>query len=308
MSNSALIERLRTDPDGLTQGLENRVKSDPENLELRQLISEVYFLRGDAERAMEHLQKSVELDPDGLQGGFSKFFWLGQILGGDKGLDWYSRGITGIRRSQQELGKTEKGQIVAALLGMIEIWMTDLCMQPDAESQCEKLAAEAMLLEDENPECWSILGSIRISQSRNQDACVSLERAAELYTQQLESGVLDGSHVPAIVRLAQSLLEMRMTETALNLTAALSILDDQVPDIYYLNALAHQMAFEMTNDEKVRNRHILGAHEAVALLEETEVEEDMRAAARAIIEDLPEIPTDLSECFENELERSDVDN
>lgn len=58
-------------------------------------------------------------------------------------------------------------------------------MEPEAEQSCENLIADAMLVDPENPETWSVMGSIRISQQRNDDARSALVRSWDLYHDQL---------------------------------------------------------------------------------------------------------------------------
>ncbi|GME79870.1 unnamed protein product [Ambrosiozyma monospora] len=61
-------------------------------------------------------------------------------------------------------------RINETIFAMIEIWMTDLCMEPRAESECESLIQLSLQLDPTNGETWSLLASIRISQQRFKDA------------------------------------------------------------------------------------------------------------------------------------------
>ena len=60
--------------------------------------------------------------------------------------------------------------------------MTDLCMEPEAESKCNELIDYSLQLDDNNnPESYSLLSSIRISQQRTQEAIEALLKSWELF-------------------------------------------------------------------------------------------------------------------------------
>ncbi|KAL5634392.1 hypothetical protein ACGC1H_002451 [Rhizoctonia solani] len=58
---------------------------------------------------------------------------------------------------------------------MIEIWMSDSCMEPEAESQCDSLLALAHSANTGNVEVLQAKASVRLSQSRPEDEAWYLE-------------------------------------------------------------------------------------------------------------------------------------
>lgn len=221
---------------------------------------------GEAQQAYPVFLQCANIDPTGTVGGFDKFLWLGQLTGGTDGVEWYSKGVQGIEIELARIASSSNGspdsvlqlalkrKIAEALCGIIEIYMTDLCMEPEAESMCEKYIGQAILIDDSFPENWNVLGSIRISQQRDDEARQALEKSWALYQDVIEGtnnnnnnnnnsdsvDTLDVEEaVPSLIRLAQSMVELQMFEDVVDVTALLSRIDDQIADAFYLNGLAH---------------------------------------------------------------------
>lgn len=302
--------------------MEPYVESHPEDLEGIQVLSECYAESGDPESAYRGFLILAEADPEGTKYGFSKYLWLGQLSSGKEGVHWYDMGINMIRKelsnpagkSPEQL-KILRSKMSEALCGQIEIWMTDLCMEPEAESSCEKLITEALMVDDQLPESWSILGSIRISQQRDDDAIVALNKSWELFSSgSYECGAYS---IPQLIRLGQSLIELDQYETVLDLTQFLGNLDDEVVEVYYLNGLAH---FELYNIEvaksngqrtRIANRSAVGAREAWNFLIELskQVDDDyseMIEDVQSKLASLPEIDPDEYSESEDEIDEEIV--
>ncbi|KAA8909987.1 hypothetical protein TRICI_004290 [Trichomonascus ciferrii] len=222
-----------------------RAEQDPNNVVILQTLGEAYVEIGEPANAYALFEKAAELDGEGKQGGFEKFLWLGQLNGDRIGLGWYEAGLNGLREQYSNATEEDdvaflKKKISQGLCGMIEIWMTDLCMEPEAESMCDKLITEALMVDDSEAENWSVLGSIRISQQRNDEAKDALNKSFELYN----SRQLGNDEVPALIRLCQNMLEMQLLEHTVELTLKTIRLDDNIIEVYYLNGLAHFALFE----------------------------------------------------------------
>ncbi|ANB13814.1 hypothetical protein AWJ20_4761 [Sugiyamaella lignohabitans] len=314
--------------------------SDDVKLEALHLIGEAYLENGDPKNAFECFSKCAELDPDGSKGGMEKFLWLGQLSGGEPGLKWFEKGLHGLRNALTEVNnkaassskvngdndlqmqfqvKLLHKKINEALCGMIEVWMTDLCMEPEAESQCEKLIAEALLLDEEIPESWSMLGSIRISQQRNDDAREALERSWQLF-QAVGDGSID--ELPSLIRLAQNMMEMGQHQYVLDVTKRIHVMDDQVVDSFYLNGLAHNELYKEIRDgpdaeskSRIAARHIAGARDAWTLLlnltntGDVEVDDELVSSVQELLTTLPEVgDDDFSSSSEEEDEDMEDDD
>lgn len=240
-------------------------QNDPKYLTL---LAEAFMEGSELESAFEVLNRAVEIDPTG-ELGTEKFFYLGQIIGGQEGVRLLKVGIERLH-SRLELVGTEAAKadpliteimvsqktveaavaymvekINHALLACVEIWMTDLCMETEAESECETLIQYALTFQPTNPENWSTLGSIRISQQRNDEAKVALTKAWELFEARktlLEDN--EGDHVEytelvqPLLALAHHLLNVFELELASSAASAVQDIDDSNLESYYLEAFA----------------------------------------------------------------------
>lgn len=216
-------------------------------------------------------------------------------------------------------------------------------MEPEAEKTCESLITEAMLIDECNPESWSVLGSIRISQQRNEDAKNELSKSWDLYHQQLENSLMSANSdqiidkntqlllqeqqqqlIPSLIRLAQNSFEVELFKNVVEITAEIQKLDDQVAESYYLHGLSrfelYKRVLESTNNERdaeeknklVReaNKHAIRAKYAWETLlklaeEEPElVDPELAPAVQENLKQLPEVGPDDYDSSDDEDEEN----
>ncbi|KAL5634394.1 hypothetical protein ACGC1H_002453 [Rhizoctonia solani] len=116
---------------------------------------------------------------------------------------------------------------------MIEIWMSDLCMEPEAESQCDSLLALAHSTDAGNVEVLQAEASVRLSQSRPEDAQQSALAAWTVW-RDLPPGdpkIPDGE---TRLQLAKLMLELGLNGDALEVIAGVVAEDDQDVEAWYL--------------------------------------------------------------------------
>lgn len=188
---------------------------------------------GRLEEAYDVLVAAVELDPAGEQGA-EKLFYLGQIIGGRDGVAMVERGLEGRKPSDATL---------PAVLSLIEIWMTDLCMEDEAEAQCERWGAVALELGPNSMEAHTAVGSIRISQQRNEEAVHELATAWECFKQEQERAVQEGSTAylvlfEPLVKLSQHWLTLVEPVRAAEAASAALEIDSTSTEAAYLEAFS----------------------------------------------------------------------
>ena len=239
------------------------------NLPLLQVFADSYLENGQLDKAYPLLVKSCELDPKGTVGGSDKFFTLGQIVGGQDGISILSKGIENISQisNGQNISQDRVDKIVSGLLTMIEIWMTDLCMEPNAESQCEELIAKAMeISESKSPEAWSTLGSIRISQQRFRDASDAFIQAwkyFEIKKNSISEVIMNNnkdsnntSHedyvdlLQPLISLAKMCMEVGLYEIALKVETLVKEIDEDNLEAYYLEGFTNYLICKLETFKK----------------------------------------------------------
>ena len=240
------------------------------------LVAEIYLELGDAPTARSYFLKAVTLDPEGQiptsnGGGAEKFLYLAQLSeqGGQDSVDWFSRGATILRREialleshddgpssssvENEGGEedySKRKKLAEALCGIIEVYMTDLSWEPTAESRCEELISEALLIAPHCAEPLQTLASIRISQGRITEARKALRDSMDIWTnlpnseeeeeeeedddddRDLRIGSLPD--FATRISLSRLLMEVNMSESALSILERLISEDDSSVEAWYL--------------------------------------------------------------------------
>lgn len=243
---------------------------------LLEIYGETLLEVNDVETAYNVFMKAVELDPEAAQ-GVQKFLYLGQIIGGQDGIQYINVGLNKLQdqleKVQQNAGDDDlvlvelakvytTGDALAAhlikkmnqgLFAEIEMWMTDLCMEPEAEEQCDRLIALSLAMDDRNPEALSLLALIRISQQRDEEAKEALLKSWEIFQERKEALEVqqnqDGEDssleyvelVQPLLQLARFAIELAMYDVAPQITAGVADINDNALDCFYYEGLAHLM-------------------------------------------------------------------
>ncbi|KAI8846759.1 hypothetical protein BC829DRAFT_478420 [Chytridium lagenaria] len=126
------------------------------------------------EKARAYFHRAIELDAESV--GSAAFLYMGQLNEGLEAVRCYEMGI---ERLEKELEHVENGsqeyaaivrKISSALCSVTEIYMTDCCDAPEAESNCVAFMEKAVLIDPTSPEALQTLASVRLSQCRPEDA------------------------------------------------------------------------------------------------------------------------------------------
>ncbi|ANZ74648.1 BA75_01585T0 [Komagataella pastoris] len=277
-------------PDEALEFLESYAKGNEQNSKFLSILGETYLEISDLDQAYDLLNKACRLDQNAEE-GVEKFLYLGQMIGGKDGEELLTIGINRLTDQLETLSndantdsnikellklhgdkyKVAKYLVTKldqALFVLIEIWMTDLCMEPEAESKCEELITKAIRFDDEiaqsrpedrNPEVWSTLANIRISQQRPDDARQAVSKAWELFNQkksQLESISSDPDTndkavneatieyielIQPLITLTRYSIELGLLELAISIASSIQDINEQNVDSFYLEGFAHSL-------------------------------------------------------------------
>jgi tetratricopeptide (TPR) repeat protein len=211
------------------------------------LLGEINVELGDPEAAREAFQAAAALDPDGLLDGAEKFLWLAQLNeeGGAESVRWFDKGVEVLKREIGELeGRLKKAEVAEALeekkqkmanalCGIAEVYMTDLSWEEDAEKRCETAVTEALLVAPDSPEPLQTLASIRISQTKMEEARTALAMSMDLW-KDLDP---DDPQVPDFstrISLSRLLMEAEMEDEAIEVLERLVGENDESVEAWYL--------------------------------------------------------------------------
>lgn len=249
---STLLQRAQNcidkmDGKGALLHLEEALKQQPDNLEVVDKTANVYMELGEDEKAFPLLVKSAKEDPDH---NYEKWMYLGQLQNGNDAVTCYRKGI---QLLEAEVNATPDGEDKQMLLNRLcgaycsvgELYMTDLCEEPDAEQNCEGCITHGLSLCPDNVDGLVMLASCRMSQCRFDDAEQILMHVSEIIA------AIDTTtdFLPAYdVRLfaGKMLLELDnddscrdRCEAAVNLFDQLLLENDENNELLFLMATAH---------------------------------------------------------------------
>ncbi|KAL4892164.1 SIR2-domain-containing protein [Aspergillus ambiguus] len=240
------------------QALDQAPANSPTQLSALNTVGEILVELGEIEAARGHFLHAVELDPDGTipeaqGGGAEKFLWMAQLseAGGKDSVQWFEKGVSALRHAIKQLEENpgpqeaieleeKKRKMANALCGVAEIYMTDLSWEEDAESRCDSLITEALLVNPNAPEVLQTLASIRISQLRTDEARAALTKSLDLW----KDLPPEDPTVPDFatkISLSRLLMEVSMELEALEVLERLILEDDQSVEAWYLGGWCLQL-------------------------------------------------------------------
>jgi tetratricopeptide (TPR) repeat protein len=259
-------------------------------------LGEALVEMGEFEDARQCFEKSVQIAPNE---SVTKWMFLGQLLGGKQALQSYERGIQLLEKEldstmEQDdnqnnggVGKMmmmgivqnnsniiremHKKQLVQAQIAVAELFMSDLCMEPEAESRCETALAVARELDPNGVQPLQVTASMRISQHRVNEAIEIMNRVAAMVissslSSPSTSGMMDNpmEMLPAFahdelpydfrVQTCRLLVELGLFEQALTILECLVQEDDEMAEVWMLLGICHRGFISSTTTTTTTSR------------------------------------------------------
>lgn len=273
------------------------------------LLAEIQLETGDADSARENYEKAVSLDPEKTLGA-EVWFSLAQLsqVGGQESINFYESGTQILRekiqQSPDEFDDVEEWipRLGDALCAMVEVYMTDLSWEDDAEQRCEMLVTEAVALCPERPGVLQTLANVRISQERDEEARNVLRTSMELWNGPQGKTIVDGEVVDAEddgtlpefatrISLVRLLMDVGMEREAVQVCERLVSEDDESVEAWYLNGWGQILLAEKTQDDedvvKLRKSARGSLNTALKLYQQLDYEDDrLRDHARELFQAL----------------------
>jgi tetratricopeptide (TPR) repeat protein len=183
----------------------------------------------------------------------------------------------GERAAQKRIAALRR-EIASTCVAAAELFLTDLCDEPEAESACERLTLEAVATAPNHIEAHQTLGSLRLSQLRPEDAHDALLTAARL-TQSL--GEDEQPTYDSKVELARLLMQVDLRVCNLFLLGLLN-LDDSIAVAWFLIGECARMRKKFVDAARFfRRARLIAQHQG-----ETEVLGEIDAAIGVLIADM----------------------
>jgi hypothetical protein len=244
------------------------------------LNAEIRVALGDIDPARRNFLRATRIDQDGALISAEPWLWLAQLCeeGGRESISYFEQACEVLRNEIEVLEEAvsemmntsdtfdggeaaqakkvldeKKSKLADALCAMAEVYMTDLSWETDAETRCEALVTEAVVVcpEDSAAGVLQTLASVRISQERFDDARTALKRSLDIWHKEdlqpssddegkdtaSEADTDEDERKPDFatrVSLSRLLMEVQLEQLALSVLNGLVREDDQSVECWYL--------------------------------------------------------------------------
>ncbi|WVO15441.1 hypothetical protein L204_103099 [Cryptococcus depauperatus] len=280
--------------------LERALEVEPTHLEAKELVGIAELEGGDAEQGRQYLLELFPPHSSLAPSHASPYLYLAQSAENPReALGYYSTATAMLEKNidgRDRKGKAkqegerrdeedeERKSAVNALVAMIEIWMSDLCMEEEAERNCDALIQRALLILPKDPEVRLSLASIKMSQSRFEEA---KEIAIQLYADIENKEAFDQTlpPLPARLALARLLLEHSEHLSALDVISTIREEDSLNVEGAYLEGWALYLRAEAINENPaLLQAPVSSSEDNVEREEPMSAEECLSEAMRSLIE------------------------
>ncbi|RNA35938.1 putative assembly chaperone of rpl4 [Brachionus plicatilis] len=232
---------------------------DPKNLHALDTMASIQMEMGNVESAKSLYEKLVGLSPDD---GFSKYMCLAQLSSGIEAVNFYKKGVelmliefnkqsgdtnqpsTSKQDEDNDTNSVTKLDISTAFCSIAELYLTDLCMEEDAENLCKFYLDKSIEYDCTNPETLQLLASYWLSKDEMDQAkkfiLDSVENWLPKYLEACECGPLtDPSQAITLsydsrINTARILTEVEEYDKAVTVLEQLVEEDDEVIYIWYM--------------------------------------------------------------------------
>ena len=216
--------------------LENLYKNNQNNIEIIDLLSDVYFNQDKIEKSKKLILKSINLSPNTNP---EKYMTLGQIINNpEESVKYYNQAISLYKQQLNENPNNNdlKESIASGLASIASLYMTtDLCDKNNAEEICENSIREGLNINNNNIDILLQLSNLRILRKRDDEAKSTLNKIMNLIN------VIDitDEKFPdhgVLLNIANNYAEINMYEQAIQILNILVKIDDEDINCWYLIA------------------------------------------------------------------------
>ena len=123
----------------------------PDNTDALQLYAAVCIELAIVTPAIEALNRVILLNPQLPE----PYLALAQLSDGLEALGFYVRGVD-LFKHKENLSPDDKTQMSSAMCAVAELYMTDLCDDPEAEAKCRAALDSARVICESNPEIYKV--------------------------------------------------------------------------------------------------------------------------------------------------------
>ncbi|KNC74949.1 hypothetical protein SARC_12517 [Sphaeroforma arctica JP610] len=194
---------------------------------------------------------------------------LAMLYPGTQSLAFYEKGVSVLKFDMSTALPTPVAgddwsiSLASAYTSIAELYMTDLCMEAKAESECKRVLQLAVEADPENIEALQTFASYYISACDKDQARQAIAKSVSLWlkveeieklkagglTEEEAIGGMDTESLPSYefrINTARILSELEMYKEALLVLSRLEKEDDEVVEVWYMHGIVAQLIQDHT--------------------------------------------------------------
>jgi len=217
--------------DAAEKFCQRALEMDGDNVRALEMSANLLLERGELERAQHCLGRAITVSPDT---GHTKYLTAAQLWTGTTSRDLYLKAVELLTREGLST------QLSSAYVALSELYMSDLCDEPEAQSEVERFISLAVSSDPTNPETWQAEASYRLVTDQCEEAKESMRKSLALWLPQHSAFLETGEGVETAlsytsrVATVQLLLDLEMFDEATQICEGLIEEDDEVVAPWYL--------------------------------------------------------------------------
>lgn len=206
-----------------------------------EMCANLLLERGEVEKAQHCLGRAITVQPES---GFSKYLTAGQLFTGTSSRDLYLKGVELLLAAPSTSSDSDtsdvKTQLSSAYVALSELYMSDLCDLPEAETESARFISLALQTDPTNPETWQADAHYKLVTEHFEEAKGSMRKSLDLWlpghTSFIETGEGQETSLSYNSRLetVKLLLDLEMLDEATKICDGLLEEDDEVVTPWYL--------------------------------------------------------------------------
>jgi len=163
---------------------ERALQIDNDNVRALELTSSLLLDMGEVEQAQHCLGRAIYVEP---HSGHSKYLTMAQLMTGVESRDLYRKGIELLQRRISSLPTSDESlaelrrQLSNAMVSISEIYMTDLCDEPEAEEESKKNIESAIEADPSNPEAFQAQANYALIVEEIETAKTAIDKSLQLW-------------------------------------------------------------------------------------------------------------------------------
>ena len=278
---------------------------EPNNTKVLETMGNTFAELGFEDNAKQHFLKAVDLQPDE---GHVKYLYLGQLSEGSEAVRYYKLAISMMTPSvdkninnDNNLGNRDISNVYCSLA---ELYMTDCCMEEDAEKLCEESCQKALQLDEKNPEANLVMCNLLLTKGDIDSAKNIALKMFDMWkslSEQDEDNIVDLISYESRMTLIKVLIEVELYDKVLVIGVQLLEENEEDIRIWYYIGLSKSLL-----DEVDGQRYYLDT--ALHLYDKNHhMDEDMLSHLNELISNCPVENEDIIEA-DVEQEKKSIDN